>query len=246
MLDFAFIWSHIGLFEKSLILTLEISLYGIVLALLIGLVCACILVEIERAEIEQIDIKRADFMDSRARPSTPTRVALTLAKWLITSYVELSRNTPLLIQLFFLYFALPKLGIRLEAFTCAVIGLAFLGGGYMCESFRAGLSSISKSQVESALSIGLSRLGILRYVVLPQGFGVALPSINANVIFLIKETSVVGVLALADVLYTSKDIIDLYGKTYEALTMLLLMYMIVLLPISLGASALESALRQRL
>ena len=236
MLDFGFIWSHIGLFEKSLILTLEISLYGIALALLIGLVCACVLVE----------ISRIDFSDKHSRPSTPIRMVLTLTKWLITSYVEISRNTPLLIQLFFLYFALPKLGIVLEAFTCAVIGLAFLGGGYMCESFRAGLSSISKSQVESALSIGLSRFSILRYVVLPQGFGIALPSINANIIFLIKETSVVGVLALADVLYTSKDIIDLYGKTYEALAMLLLMYMIVLLPISLGASALESSLHKKL
>lgn len=231
MLDFAFMWEHIGLFTSGVILTLEISLCGIALAIIIGLMCACVLVECER-EIAHSSKIKAFFL--RALHA------------LITSYVELARNTPLLIQLFFLYFALPKVGITLSAFTCATSALAFLGGGYMCESFRAGLSSIHKAQVESALSIGLSRFGILRFVVLPQALGVALPGITANVIFLIKETSVVGILALADILYISKDIIDLYGKTYEALSMLLIVYIAILLPISLAASALEAHLQKRL
>lgn len=229
MLDFAFIWQHIGLFKSGLLLTIAISACGIALAVVIGLVCACVLIERELANSGKL--KRALLQATRLS---------------ITSYVEVARNTPLLIQLFFLYFALPKVGITLSAFTCATTALAFLGGGYMCESFRAGLGSISKTQVESALSIGLSRLNMLRFVVLPQGLGVALPGITANVIFLIKETSVVGILALGDILYISKDIIDLYGKTYEALAMLLLMYVVLLLPISLAASALESHLNKRL
>lgn len=231
MLDFAFIWQHIGLFKSGLLLTITISLCGIALAIVIGLLCACVLIECERELANSGKLKRA---------------LLQATRFAITSYVEVARNTPLLIQLFFLYFALPKVGVTLSAFTCATTALAFLGGGYMCESFRAGLGSISKTQVESALSIGLSRLNILRFVVLPQGLGVALPGITANVIFLIKETSVVGILALGDILYISKDIIDLYGKTYEALAMLLLMYVVLLLPISLAASALESHLNKRL
>lgn len=75
---------------------------------------------------------------------------------LIRAYIELSRNTPLLIQIIFLYYALPKAGIYLSAEVCGVLGLAFLGGGYMCEAFGSGLNSVEKIQRESALSLGLS------------------------------------------------------------------------------------------
>lgn len=78
---------------------------------------------------------------------------------LIRAYIELSRNTPLLIQIIFLYYALPKAGIYLSAEVCGVLGLAFLGGGYMCEAFSSGLNSVEKIQRESALSLGLSKIG---------------------------------------------------------------------------------------
>lgn len=116
----------------------------------------------------------------------------------------------------------------------------------MCESFRLGLQSVGKAQIESALSIGLNPIGLIVYVVIPQALSVALPSIGANVIFLVKETSVVGILALADVLYVSKDIINVYGKTYEALFMLLLAYLVILLPLSILFSVLEKNMRKKL
>lgn len=254
MIDWDFIISHFYLFKGALWLTLQISLLGIALSVIIGAICAVVLVETKdihksfglgahksahkNASIDSVPATHAHtpFMSAFLR-------ALRLV---ISGYVELSRNTPLLIQLFFLYFALPKIGIKLDAFSCAVIGLAFLGGGYMCEAFRAGLESVSKSQVESALSIGLSRFGVICFVRAPQALGVAMPALSANVIFLIKETSIVGVLALGDVLYVSKDIIDLYGKTYEALIMLIAIYLVILLPISLVFGAVESHLKKRI
>lgn len=159
-----------------------------------------------------------------------------------TAYIELSRNTPLLIQLFFLYFGLPRIGIVLSSEVCATLGLVFLGGSYMAESFRSGLEAISQTQQEIGLAIGLTPLQVFYYVVLPQTTAVALPSFSANVIFLIKETSVFSAVALADLMYVAKDLIGLYYETDIALAMLVVAYLIMLLPISLVFSWIERRL----
>lgn len=156
-----------------------------------------------------------------------------------TAYIELSRNTPLLIQLFFLYFG----GIVLSSEVCATLGLVFLGDSYMAESFRSGLEAISQTQQEIGLAIGLTPLQVFYYVVLPQATAVALPSFSANVIFLIKETSVFSAVALADLMYVAKDLIGLYYETDIALAMLVVAYLIMLLPISLVFSWIERRLR---
>ena len=158
-------------------------------------------------------------------------------------YIELSRNTPLLIQLFFLYFALPRLGINLSGFTCAVIGLAFLGGSYMAESFRAGFESVSRGQFEAAASIGLSRTGVFRFVIAPQALSVAAPSLAANAIFLLKETSICGAIAIPDLVHTANDQIGMYYKTYEALLLLTVSYLVLILPVSFFFSWLERRVR---
>ena len=161
----------------------------------------------------------------------------------MTVYIELSRNTPLLVQLFLLYFGLPKAGIKLESVTCAVIELSFLGGSYMAEAFRSGLESVEKNQLESGLSIGLSRRQIMSSIIFPQALSVSIPALCANIIFLIKETSVFSVVALADLMYVAKDLIGLYYDTNEALFMLVVAYLILLLPISVIAWVLERRLR---
>lgn len=158
-------------------------------------------------------------------------------------YIELSRNTPLLIQLFFLYFGLPKLGIFLSSEACGVLGLTFLGGSYMAEAFRSGLEAIPISQTESGLSLGLTKWQVLRYIIIPQAAVIALPAFSANVIFLIKETSVFSVVALGDLMYVAKGLIGLYYKTDEALFMLVISYLLILLPISLILGLIERKVR---
>ncbi|RDU53016.1 polar amino acid ABC transporter permease [Helicobacter sp. MIT 00-7814] len=215
MFDWEFVFSHAYLFKDALILTLQISAVGILLSFIIGFVCALLL-----------SFRKIFFLSACA-----------------SVYTEIARNTPLVLQIFFLYFGLNRIGLELSAFWCASLGLMFLGGGYMCESFRAGLQSVGKSQIESALSLGFNKSQIMRFVLVPQALGVSMPSIAANVIFLIKETSVVSVIALADVLYVSKDIISVYSKTYEALFMLLCAYLVVLLPLSIFFSFCEKRFR---
>lgn len=213
-LNLSFIWTYLPLYVEAAGLTVRIAFLGILLALGIGLVCAVVRYE-----------------------------KIPLLGQVVGAYIELSRNTPLLVQLFFLYFGLPKAGILWSAETCAVVGLGFLGGSYMAESLRSGLEAVEKPQLEAAKSLGMGRLLALEQVLLPQALGTALPGMAANVIFLIKETSVVSGIALADLMYVTKDLIGLYYETEEALLMLVVAYLVILLPVSLGAGWLERRLQ---
>ena len=214
MLDFAFIRQYAPLYIQAAGLTLRIAFFGILGAFLLGAVCC--LVQTYR---------------------------IPAARRIAGIYIELSRNTPLLVQLFFLYFGLPKLGIVISAEGCAILGLAFLGGSYMAESLRSGLGAVDAVQAESAASLGMTPFQAMRTIILPQALAVSLPGLAANVIFLIKETSVVSAIALADLMYVAKDLIGLYYKTDEALLVLVVAYLILLLPVSLAAAWLERRLR---
>lgn len=213
-MDWGFVQKFTPMYVKAAGLTLRIGLIGIALSLAVGLVCCAV-----------------------------RQFRVPVLRQVVGAYIELARNTPLLVQLFFLYFGLPKIGIKLQAETCAIVGLTFLGGAYMAESLRSGLDSVDKAQLESGMCIGLTPLQNLRYVVLPQALATAIPSIGANAVFLIKETSVFSAVALADLMYVAKDLIGMYYKTDEALIMLTVAYLVLLLPISIAFSLLERRLR---
>ena len=196
-------------------LTIWLALLAILFSLLIGLFCALAMT---------CPCKKTQF--------------------LVRGYIELSRNTPLLIQVFFLYFGLSKLGVKWDGFTCALVGLSFLGGSYMAEAIRGGLQAVAKGQIESAQSLGLNQWQVLRYVVLPQAIGVASPAIGANCLFLIKETSVVSAIAVAELMFMAKEVIGLDYKTNEALFLLVAFYFVMLLPVSLLVRYLERRTRR--
>lgn len=163
---------------------------------------------------------------------------------LVNAYVELFRNTPLLVQLFFIYFALPKLGLRVSPEACGTWSLGLLGGAYMTETFRSGLESIPPIQAESAQSLGMTRAQTFRHVILPQALATSVPGLVANVVFLLKETSVFSTVSLMDLMFTAKDLIGMYAKTLECLTLLVGFYLLMLLPVSLAGDWLERRLRR--
>ena len=214
-MDWSFITRYSPLYVKAAVLTLTIGAVGIVLAAVVGLLCAF-------AKYYKVPVLRQ----------------------IAAAYTELSRHTPLIVQLFFLYFGLPKAGIVLSSEACGIIGLAFLGGSYMSESFLSGLGSVKKGQIESAESLGLNGLQVMRYVVFPQAAAVSLPAVGANVIFLLKETSVFSAVSLADLMYVAKDLIGMYYNTEEALTMRVIAYLIIILPVSLIFSFAERRMRR--
>ena len=213
-LDLDVITEYLPLYKEAAWLTVRLGLLGIAGALVVGLLCAAV-------RYWRVPVLRA----------------------VVAAYVELSRTTPLLIQLFFIYFGLPKLGIRTDPAVCGVAGLTFLGGGYMAEAFRSGLEAVEDVQRESALSLGLTDGQTLRYIILPQALSVSVPPLVANVIFLLKETSVFSAVSLMDLMFTAKDLIGLHYNTVEALFLLVVFYLIILLPVSVLGSFVERRLR---
>ncbi|WP_244833453.1 amino acid ABC transporter permease [Clostridium sp. BJN0001] len=212
--DWDFIITSVPLFERAGYLTFKLGILGIILSILIGIICSIFL------------FFKVKFL-----------------KNIVEFYIELSRNTPLLVQVFFLYFGFPKIGLKMSANTCAIIGLAFLGGSYMAEAFRSGLESVKKIQIESGLSIGLSKFQLARYVIIPQAFSVSMAPISANCIFLLKETSVLGAILIMEVTNLTKDLIGMYYRTFESLLMLVLVYIILVLPLSFFLTMLERKVR---
>ena len=213
-LNFSFLAEYLPWYLDAAVLTVKIAFFGILFSLLVGVICSAV-----------------------------QYYRIPVIHRVISVYIEISRNTPLLVQLFFLYCGLPKIGIVLSAEVCAVTGLAFLGGSYMSEAIRSGLEAVEKTQIESAASLGMGRVLIMKEVIFPQALAVSVPAICANVIFLIKETSVVSGIALADLMYVTKDLIGLYYETDEALLMLVAAYLVILLPISVLSSIIERRLR---
>lgn len=208
------IYSYLPLYAEAFILTIKIGWIGILLSLAIGIIAAFILY-----------------------------AKIPVASFLIRLYVELFRNTPLLVQLFFIYFGLPKLGIQVPAESCGAAGLGLLGGSYMTEAFRSGLSSVPLSQTESALALGMNKRQLFGNVILPQAFSNSVPAVVANVIFLLKETSVFSAISLMDLMFTAKDLIGLYYKTTECLFLLVLFYIAMLLPVSVLGTVIEKKAR---
>lgn len=213
-MDINFMKEHVPLYVEAAKLTLHMAATGIIFSVLIGLICGIV-----------------------------RYFKVPVLRQMAGAYIELSRNTPLLIQLFFLYFGFPKLGIVLSSEKCAIIGLSFLGGSYMAEVIRSGLANVPDIQTESSLSLGMKKTQVLRYVILPQALTNSVPAFCANIIFLIKETSVFSVVALADLMFVTKDLIGIYYKTDEALLMLVIAYLIILLPISIICSIVERRIR---
>lgn len=205
---------YMPLYQQAAWLTIRIGFAGILSAVLIGLACAVI-----------------------------GYYRVPILKKIVAVYIELSRNTPLLVQLFFIYYGLPKIGLGTSAEACGIAGLAFLGGGYMAEAFRSGLEAVDKVQPESALSLGMSHFQTMRYVILPQAASISIPAFMANVIFLLKETSVFSAISLMDLMFVAKDLIGLYYKTTESLFLLVVFYLVILLPVSILGSLLERRLR---
>ena len=213
-MNWDFIMKYLPLYQKAAVLTVRIGIAGILLSVLVGLFCAAV-----------------------------QYFRIPVIRQMTAVYIEISRNTPLLIQLFFIYYGLPKIGIRTNAAACGVAGLAFLGGSYMAEAFRSGIDAVEAVQLESAYSLGLTGWQTLRYVVFPQALSISIPAFMANVIFLLKETSVFSAISLMDLMFTAKDLIGLYYQTAESLFLLVVFYLMILLPVSLAGSLLERRLR---
>jgi len=148
-------------------------------------------------------------------------------------YVDFIRGTPLLVQLFLVYFGLPSLiGRPVPPFIAAIAAMGINSGAYVAEIVRAGIQSINRGQMEAARSVGLSYSQSMRYIIFPQAFRRIIPSLGNEFIAMLKDSSLVSVIALEDVLRKGQVVISRTFRPFEVYTVVALIYLIMTLVIS--------------
>ena len=169
--------------------------------------------------------------------------AVAPLQWLAKAYVEVIRGTPLLIQLFMIYYGLPEIGIRLNSFCAAILGLGLNYAASESENYRAGIQSIPHGQVEAAMALGMNRRQLLQHIVLPQALRVVIPPVTNDFIAMFKDSSIVSVITMV-------ELTKVYGmlamSTYDYMGLGLMtagIYFALSYPASIFANHLERKLR---
>ncbi|PLZ02415.1 amino acid ABC transporter permease [Burkholderia sp. WAC0059] len=215
--DFSVIWEYRDVLLKGLRITLLIALLTILLGVAGGIVLALL---------------RA----SRLR-------GLALA---VGAVIELVRAVPPLVLLVWIYYCLPILtGLSFSAFHTAVLALAVYSAVFYAEIFRAGIQSIEKGYLEAAHSVGMSRWQILRRIVGPLAFQKIFPPLVSQCVLVVKNTSLVGYVAVADILYQGQQISVQAFRPMEVLTAVAVMFLVIIVPLTVAANLMESHYRRK-
>lgn len=159
--------------------------------------------------------------------------------WATTVFVELIRGSPLLLQLFYIYYVFPFVGIRMPAIVSGILGLSINYAAYLSEVFRAGILAVDKGQWEAAEAIGLHIRLILRLVVLPQAIRVVLPPVGNYFISLFKDTALVSTISIGELIFRGQLIAADTFKYLQVYTIIFAIYVAISIPASLGVKALE-------
>jgi polar amino acid transport system permease protein len=164
---------------------------------------------------------------------------------LLRFYIELFRGTPLLMQLFFIYFGLPMLGLPLDRFWAACIALTLFTSAYVAEVFRSGIEAVSRGQTEAASALGMSFYQRLVYIISPQALRIALPSLIGVYVSVIKDTSLATVIGYNELTRRSMELVLRYGHPLEFFVTVCLLYFVICYPISKFSERLERRLTAR-
>ena len=211
MLDWGTIVHYFPFLMKATLLTLKISLISLLFGFLFGLVAALL----------------------KLSPNGLLRLIGGFYVWII-------RSTPLLVQLFLIYFGLPQLGIDLGPFMSGVLALALNTGAYNAETIRGGIISVPSGQLEAARSLGMGPALAMRRIVLPQAIRVAIPALGNNFVILIKDTSLVSTITLVELTLTAQRLIGSTYKPFEMYLMAAFLYAILTTTTSVLLGKLET------
>jgi His/Glu/Gln/Arg/opine family amino acid ABC transporter permease subunit len=184
--DLNFVIRNLPIFGNGLVVTVELSLLAIFFAMVWGLVVA---------------------FGRIARSRLPRTLA--------SAYIELVRDTPVLVQMYFIYFGFSMAGFGLSGFMSGLLALSLQNGGYVAEIYRAGIESISVRQIEGGKALGMSPWDVMSLVVLPQALVRVIPPLANQLIVLIKDTSLVSAIAVADLTQTGKLLTERTAASYE-------------------------------
>lgn len=194
-IDWDIIAKSIPLLAEGIVVTLQVSAIAAVLGLLLGVICGLGAL-------------------SRSRP----------VRWIVTAYVDFIRGTPLLIQIFLVFFALPMVGIRFDEFWAGVIALSLNAAAFVAEVVRGGVGSIEKGQTEAAKAIGMRHSQVLVFILLPQAYRQMVPPLTNELISLVKNSSLLSVISVYELTRAGQAIISVHFVPFEIYTLLALYY----------------------
>jgi len=160
-------------------------------------------------------------------------------KALLAAYIELIRGTPMIVQLFFIYYALPLVGIKLDAFTASIIAIGLNSAAYQAEYFRMAFGAVPREQWEAALSIGLSKWNTITNVIIPQGVRIAIPALTNELIYLLKYSSIAYFVTVPETVYVSKVIGAKTLLHIQIYTITAVFYIVVAVVLTKSAKKLE-------
>ena len=161
---------------------------------------------------------------------------------LATIYVEVIRNTPILVQIMIIYFALPEVGISFTPFMSAIIALSINSGAYVSEIFRSGILAIDKGQMEAGRSLGLSYFQTMKFIILPQALKNSLPALGNEFISLVKESSIVYFVGVADIMFAANTVKNATYETFGPYLIAAAIYFIITSVLSFLVKRLEKKL----
>jgi len=194
--DFSFMQDYYGFFIDGTLITLQLSFFGVAFGVIIGVIIA--LMKLSKN---------------------------ILTKSFATAYIEVLRGTPLLVQLYIIYYGLPRLtGIDFEDITLGIVAISINSAAYVAEIIRAGILSIDKGQLEAARSLGMTQRMAMTSIVIPQAFKNILPALGNEFIVLIKESAIVSVVGIHDLMYNADTVRGNTYKPFEPLIVAALIY----------------------
>jgi len=162
-------------------------------------------------------------------------------RWAVDAYVEIIRNTPFLIQIFFIFFALPAVGIRMTPNVAALVALTVNVGAYATEIIRAGIESIHRGQVEAGIALGLRRAQIFRYIIMKPALRTIYPALTSQFIYLMLTSSVVSVISATDLAAAGNDIQSQTFAAFEVYIVITAIYFLL----SIGFSGMFALVQRR-
>jgi len=154
----------------------------------------------------------------------------TPLRWLVKSYVEIMRGTPLLLQLIYVYYVLPEIGIRLDSFTAGIIALTLNYSAYLSEVYRAGIQAIARGQHDAAAALGMTGTLAMRRIILPQAIRIVLPTLGNYFIGLFKDTALCSVVSIQEVVFTAQILAARNFQYFTLYTIVGIMYFVVSFP----------------
>jgi ectoine/hydroxyectoine ABC transporter permease protein EhuD len=206
-------WGFLPTLLRGAWITVSVSLLSFFLALILGLILAV----------------------ARTSRSLPLRV-------LAACYVQFIRGTPMLLQLFFIYYVLPYAGILLSPFVSGVVGLSGNYAAYMAEVFRAGIQAVPKGQWEAASALGMSRRRLMRRIILPQATRIIIPPLGNFFVSIFKDSALVSVITLRDLTFTAEILAAATFKHFEIFAMVAAIYLAISYPTAKLVGWVESRL----